>query len=132
MASTLLCAFQAPRPRMCGDGGSVGLDFGRACQGEARHSKRSVGNLQAVMEKGTVVHSLMSWNGPQFTDARLHFIDPAVRRGPGMTGRNGTRNQASQQAVPSPTLSPVHSYKEKDSGVQQESWHRKLTEKNES
>lgn len=34
-----------------------------------------------------------------------------------MTGRNGNRNQVSQQAVPSATLSLMHSCKEKDTGA---------------
>lgn len=49
---------------MCGDGDSVGLDLGRACQGEARHSESSVGNLQAFLlwqkKKGTAVPFLRS------------------------------------------------------------------------
>lgn len=95
----------------------AGLDLGRACQGAARHSGEQPWETFRLsfsgVSIGKSVHQEprpkeLEWSSV-YRCLRFHCIDAAAGRDPGMTGRNGTRTQDSQQAVPSPRLSSAPS-----------------------
>lgn len=113
-----------PRPRMCGDGILWGWTWGE-------HAKGRPGILRAAWEtfrlscsgsdgEGTGVHQEtlskeLEW--PSVYRCLTSLYRCSCEEGPRNDWQERDQEPDSQQAVLSPTLSPAHSYQEKDSGA---------------